>query len=55
MSGRGSPCSTAGYVFPERRLTGNDHAPLEDFHLLSRDIYMPPGKIGFWQIAYRQD
>ena len=44
-----------GYVFPERRLTSNDHAPLEDFHLLSRDIYIPPGKIGFWQIAFRED
>jgi hypothetical protein len=35
-----------GYVFPERRLASSEHAPLEDFRLLSRDIYIPPGKIG---------
>jgi hypothetical protein len=44
-----------GCVFPERRRASNDHAPLEDFRLLSRDIYIPPGKIGFWQIAFRED
>ena len=28
-------------------------ADLESFTMLSRDIYIPPGKIGFWQVAYR--
>jgi hypothetical protein len=26
---------------------------LDAFRMLSRDIYIPPGKIGFWQLAYR--
>ncbi len=29
------------------------HAPLEDFHLQSRDLYIPPGDIGLWQGALR--
>jgi hypothetical protein len=27
--------------------------PLEDFHRLSRDIFIAPGDIGFWQGAFR--
>lgn len=29
------------------------HAPLEDFRLQSRDLYIPPGDIGMWQGALR--
>ena len=29
------------------------HAPLEEFHRLSRDIYIPAGDMGFWQGAFR--
>ena len=29
------------------------HAPLEDFRLQSRDLYVPPGDIGMWQGALR--
>jgi hypothetical protein len=40
--------------FPERVLsTGDDHPPLEEFHRLSRDIYVPSGELGFWQGAFR--
>ena len=42
-----------GHVYPERVTAGSDHAPLDDFQRLSRDIYIPPGKLGFWQIAFR--
>jgi hypothetical protein len=31
----------------------DDHAPLEDFRRLIRDIYVSPGDIGFWQGALR--
>jgi hypothetical protein len=35
---------------------GNDeHAPLDDFRRLIRDLYLPPGKLGYWQIAFRDD
>jgi hypothetical protein len=42
-----------GRVYPERRLARVDHAPVEEFRMLSRDIYIPSGKTGFWQIAFR--
>jgi hypothetical protein len=29
------------------------HAPLEEFRLQSRDLYIPPGDIGMWQGALR--
>lgn len=29
------------------------HAPVEDFRLQSRDLYVPPGDIGMWQGALR--
>lgn len=42
-----------GHLHPERRLSRQEFDPLDSFRMLSRDIYIPPGKIGFWQIAYR--
>jgi hypothetical protein len=41
-------------VYPERR-PGNEPAPLDEFRLLTRDLYIAPGKLGFWQGAYRDD
>jgi hypothetical protein len=29
------------------------HAPVEDFRRLTRDLYIAPGEIGFWQGAFR--
>jgi hypothetical protein len=37
------------YVYPEVRRGTTGHAPLEDFHRLTRDLYIAPGDIGFWQ------
>ena len=31
----------------------NEHAPLEEFTRLTRDIYVPAGDVGFWQGAFR--
>ncbi|MDX6486418.1 MAG: hypothetical protein QOF43_1571 [Gaiellaceae bacterium] len=42
-----------GYVDPKRRPGREEHVALDRIHMLSRDIYIPPGKIGFWQIAFR--
>jgi hypothetical protein len=40
--------------YPERILTGREpHPPTEEFHPLMRDIYLPPGEMGFWQGAFR--
>jgi hypothetical protein len=38
-----------------RRRGDDDHQPLEDFRRLTRDLYLPPGTVGFWQIAFRDD
>lgn len=43
-----------GWQLAPRRLTSADGASaLEDFRLLSRDLYVPAGEIGFWQGALR--
>ena len=44
-----------GHVYAERRMASDERAPLEEFRMLSRDLYIPPGKIGFWQVAYREE
>jgi hypothetical protein len=31
----------------------DDHNPIEEFHALTRDLYIPAGDIGFWQGALR--
>jgi hypothetical protein len=41
------------HVTGERVLGRGDHARLEDFRELSRDIYVAPGDTGFWQGAIR--
>jgi len=45
-----------GWAVRPGRATSADfpsHAPLETFHLQSRDLYVPPGDIGMWQGALR--
>jgi hypothetical protein len=43
-----------GRLFPELRSGLNEHGDLSTFRLLTRDIYIPSGAMGFWQIAYRE-
>jgi hypothetical protein len=44
-----------GWHFYPERLLGPDTAPaaLDDFHMLTRDLYVPAGDIGFWQGTFR--
>ena len=45
-----------GWRFFPERLTSEraaDHAPLEEFTRLTRDLYIPVGDVGFWQGAFR--
>jgi hypothetical protein len=35
------------------RLTTEPHAPVEEFSRLTRDLYVAPGDIGFWQGTFR--
>jgi hypothetical protein len=39
-------------VYRGIQLSG-DHNPIEEFHALTRDLYIPPNDIGFWQGALR--
>jgi hypothetical protein len=39
--------------YPERHIASNDHAPLDEFNRLSRDIYVAPSDVGFWQGSFR--
>jgi hypothetical protein len=38
---------------PDSAPQGSDHAPAEEFRRLTRDLYVPPGDIFFWQGALR--
>jgi hypothetical protein len=42
--------------FTSTQLVMNDvpHAPPEDFRMQTRDLYIAPGDIGFWQAAIRE-
>ena len=43
-----------GWHFVNEAYTGETaHPPLEDFRRLTRDLYIAPGEIGFWQGAFR--
>ena len=43
-----------GWRFYSEFLTSrNEHAPLEEFQRLTRDIYVPAGDVGFWQGVFR--
>lgn len=44
-----------GLVHPDNLLSRPDHAQPEAMHVLSRDLYISPGQVGYWQIAYRDD
>jgi hypothetical protein len=39
--------------YPERLLSDDEHAPVDDFRRLSRDLYIAAGDLGFWQGAFR--
>jgi hypothetical protein len=39
-------------LYPERNLN-NEHAHPEEFRRLTRDLYIAPGELGFWQGAIR--
>lgn len=41
------------YLHPDRRGGDSGHTPLDDFRRLTRDLYIAPGEVGFWQGAFR--
>lgn len=42
-----------GWYIWLQRMTDDRRAPVEDFHRLTRDLYVPAGDISFWQAAVR--
>jgi len=43
-----------GWLFhPEPALGAAEHAPVEAFERLTRDLYIAPGEVGFWQGTFR--
>jgi hypothetical protein len=53
--GSGIAVLHGGIVHAEFQRASVDPPPLVDFALLTRDVYIPPAAVGFWQIAYRND
>ncbi len=43
------------YVHPERQSGTVEHAPIDEFRRLTRDLYVAPGDEGFWQGAIRDE
>ncbi|HST17141.1 MAG TPA: hypothetical protein VLK36_05695 [Gaiellaceae bacterium] len=41
------------YLHPDRRGGGTEHTPIDDFRRLTRDLYIAPAEVGFWQGAFR--
>jgi hypothetical protein len=41
------------WLSPGLRRGPDDHAPLDDFQRLIRDLYIAPGDLGFWQGTFR--
>jgi hypothetical protein len=44
----------SGFVGPSKAGV-SEHEPLDEHRRLIRDLYLPPGKVGFWQIAFREE
>ena len=42
-----------GWHFEPAEAWTGEHAPLNAFTRLTRDLYIPPGNVGFWQGAFR--
>jgi hypothetical protein len=52
-SGSGVAVLHSWHFDPERMVGRDSHAPLEAFTRLTRDLYIAPNDVGFWQGAFR--
>jgi hypothetical protein len=53
--GSGIAVLHGGTVYPVRQSANLATPDVDTYRRLRRDIYIPPGDIGFWQIAWRDD
>ena len=44
-----------GRVYADQVPQRPDHSPLDELRMLQRDLYISPGGVGYWQIAFRED
>ena len=44
-----------GLVYPDYVPARGDHAPVESMRMLQRDLYIEPGGVGYWQVAFREE
>jgi hypothetical protein len=51
--GNGIAVLHAWHLYSDRRSATAEHAAVEGFHRLTRDLYIAPGEVGFWQGAFR--
>jgi hypothetical protein len=51
--GTGIAVLHGAHFYPERSPASPEHAAVEDIRRLTRDLYIAPGKLGFWQTAFR--
>jgi hypothetical protein len=51
--GTGIAVLQAWHPWPDVRFAREEHAPLEEFRPLTRDLYIPAGGVGLWQGALR--
>jgi hypothetical protein len=53
--GSGIAVLHGGTLYPRRQSGNLAHPEVDTYRRLQRDLYIPPGDIGFWQIAWRPD
>jgi hypothetical protein len=41
------------HIFPDWRSSAGTHVPAEELRMLTRDQYVPPSDVSFWQAAMR--
>jgi hypothetical protein len=53
--GTGIAVLHGAHFYTERRPSNDEPAAVDDIRRLARDLYIAPGKLGFWQTAFRED
>jgi hypothetical protein len=53
--GTGIAVLHGGRLYGKQRDSRGDPSPVEELQMLQRDLYIPAGAIGYWQIAFRED
>jgi hypothetical protein len=52
-AGSGIAVLDGWHLYPGELVRKPEHAPLEEFTRLTRDLYLAPGQVGYWQGSFR--